>query len=201
MSQSPEEIRTQIDSTRGRLGNDVDALADKVSPSGIAHRQTEKVRSSVGRVRERIMGSADDSGDTARHAAREAGEAVGDLPETVTGKTQGNPLAAGLIAFGAGWLLSALIPASESEKQAAATVKEKAQPLMQNAGEMAKAIADDMKEPGQQAVDQVKDTAQDSMENIKSEGASAAEDVKDRAQVGQDRVQRSAQSPGSGTSI
>ncbi len=147
------------------------------------------------------MGSADDGGDSAKHVAHETGEAVRDVPDTVARQTQGNPLAAGLIAFGAGWLLSALVPASEPEKQAAAAVKEKAQPLMQNAGDMAKDIASDMKEPAQQAMDEVKSTAQDSAETVRSESTSAAEDVKGRAQDAQQRVHRSTQSPGGEYSV
>lgn len=192
MSQSPEEIQYQIDATRGRLSSDVDALADKVSPTSIAHRQTEKIRGSVGRVRERVMGVADDAGDTIQDTTREAGEAVRDLPHTVARRTQGNPLAAGLIAFGTGWLLSTLIPATEPEKRAAERVKEEAQPLMEDAGDMVKTIAEDMKQPAQDAVEQMKDTAQGSVENVKAEGVAAAEDVKDRAQTGQERVQRNA---------
>ena len=42
----------------------------------------------------------------------DAGAAIGDAPAQVKTKTQGNPLAAGLIAFGAGLLVSSLIPAS-----------------------------------------------------------------------------------------
>ena len=41
-------------------------------------------------------------------------------------KSEGNPLAAGLIAFGVGWLASSLIPATRREQQVASQVKEKA---------------------------------------------------------------------------
>ncbi|RAN73261.1 hypothetical protein B5P43_31185 [Bacillus sp. SRB_336] len=196
MSQSPEEIRTQIDATRSRLGSDVDALADKVSPTSIAHRQTQKIRGSVGRVRDRIMGSADDAGGAVQETAQQAGEAVKDLPHSVVRRTQGNPLAAGLIAFGTGWLMSALVPASESEKQAAQKVKEEAQPFIEEAGEAAKAIAADMKQPAQDAVEHMKDTAQESVENVKAESADAADGVKDRAKTGQEHVQQTARANG-----
>src|SRR3546814_18439061 len=50
---------------------------------------------------------------------------------------EGSPLAAGLVAFGAGMVISALIPASEKEAQlasrAVATAKEQAQPLVEEA--------------------------------------------------------------------
>ena len=43
MSNSPDAIRADIEQTRRELGTDVDALADKVSPSKIIDRQTDKV--------------------------------------------------------------------------------------------------------------------------------------------------------------
>ena len=48
-------------------------------------------------------------------------------------KAEGNPLAAGLIAFGAGLLISGLIPSSQKEQQAVSTLQEKAEPLKEQA--------------------------------------------------------------------
>ncbi len=47
MSDSPDQIRADIERTRGELGSDVDALADKVSPSKIVERQVDKVRGAL----------------------------------------------------------------------------------------------------------------------------------------------------------
>ena len=44
MTDSPDQIRAEIEKTRRELGGDVDALADKVSPSKIVDRQTDKVK-------------------------------------------------------------------------------------------------------------------------------------------------------------
>ena len=59
MSDSPDEIRANIERTRSELGSDVDALADKVNPSKIVDRQVDRVRGAFGSVRERVMGAAD----------------------------------------------------------------------------------------------------------------------------------------------
>ena len=73
--------------------------------------------------------------------------------------------AAGLVAFGAGLVGAALIPASEKEQQAAIAVKDKAQPLQQQVSDVAKDAAQNVKEPAQQAAQAaqaaqaVKDTA------------------------------------------
>src|SRR3712207_2122474 len=125
----PDQIREDIERTRRELGTDVDALAEKVSPSSIAHRQTEKVKGAVGgavnSVKERVMGVADDvksAGSSALHSAgnhassaggglHSAGSSVGSSLSSAGSsisatsgraveKAKGNPLAVGLIAFG-----------------------------------------------------------------------------------------------------
>ncbi len=191
MSQSPEEIRREIDDTRGSLSTDVDAMADKVNPANVAHRQTEKVRGALRQTKERIMGSADEALDPTQQSAHDSAGTARSVPDKISSQTQGNPLAAGLIAFGAGWLLSALIPASDTEKQLASKAKDKAQPLIDEVTDAAKQVADDMQEPARNAVEDLKGTAQDSAETVKSEAASSAADVGDRAQEARDKLQSS----------
>ncbi|MDQ0680340.1 ElaB/YqjD/DUF883 family membrane-anchored ribosome-binding protein [Arthrobacter pascens] len=200
MSENPDAIRADIEATRERLGTNVDAVADKVTPSHIVHRQTDKVKDAVFGVKEKIMGTADDAAarmhtgmhartDSAGNPLTEAGAAIGDAPHQVKAKTQGNPLAAGLIAFGAGLLLSSLIPASEKEREAADALKTAAEPVTTELTEAAKDMAQGMKEPAQEAMENVKATAADAAEHVKAEGQGAAADVKDRATDAKDHVQ------------
>ncbi len=56
----PDVIRSDIERTRLELGQDVDALADKVNPAKAAQRQTDKVRRAATRLKDRVMGSAGD---------------------------------------------------------------------------------------------------------------------------------------------
>jgi len=189
MSENPDAIRSDIEATRARLGTNVDAVADKVTPSNIVHRQTDKVKDAVFGVKEKIMGAADDATATlhtrAEHtgnAMGHAGEAISDAPQQVKTKTQGNPLAAGLIAFGAGMLLSSLIPASEKEREAADALKTAAEPLTTELTEAAKDMAQGLKEPAQEAMENVKTTATDAAEHVKTEGQYAAADVRAEGQ-------------------
>ncbi len=110
-------------------------------------------------------------------------------PAPVRQQAQGNPLAAGLVAFGAGLVVAALIPASEKEQQAAVAVKDKAQPLQQQVTDVAKDTAGNLKEPARQAVLAVKDTATDAASTVKDEGTSAAQDVQSQAQDAKDAEQ------------
>jgi uncharacterized protein YjbJ (UPF0337 family) len=229
MSDNPDAIREEIEATRARLSTDVDAVADKVTPSNIVHRQTDKVKDAVAGVKDKIMGAADTAtskvqdtvgsttstvhdkvssgashtGDALHstgeslHGAKDnvaaklsgAGTAISQAPAQVKAQAQGNPLAAGLIAFGAGMLLSSLIPASTKEREAADQLKTAAQPLAGKVTEAAKGVVQDLKEPAQEAVENVKAAAADGAQNVRAEGQGAVSDVKDRAADAKDNVQ------------
>ncbi len=92
-------------------------------------------------------------------AASSAATAIQDAPQAARRQTQGNPLAAGLIAFGAGWLVSSLLPASRQEQQLAEQARNKAselgQPLAEAAKQAATEVKDNLQEPARQAVDSV----------------------------------------------
>ncbi|MHA7191500.1 DUF3618 domain-containing protein [Arthrobacter sp. MDT2-16] len=231
MSQTPDEIRADIERTRQELGTDVDAVADKVNPANIAHRQTEKVKHSFSNVKETVMGKAEDVKDSvlgkaedvkdtvadkAGHAknkagsgmghaqsgagsvkesaldkAHHAGQAVQGAPRQLSSKAAGNPLAAGLIAFGAGLLVASIIPASQKEQQAASQLKSQAAPLKEKVTEAAKQVVEEIKEPAQEAVQSLKESATDSVQNVKNEGQQAASDVKGSAQDATSTVKQS----------
>jgi uncharacterized protein YjbJ (UPF0337 family) len=175
-SDDPEVIRRDIEATRADLSRDVDALTEKVSPARVMERRVDRAKSAVGSVKEKVMG--DGAATAAPSAARQ--------------KTQGNPMAAGLIAFGAGWLFSSLLPATEKEKQAATTVKDKAgehsdtltAPLKEAAGN----AKENLQGPAQDAVASVKDKATDAASTVKDEAASAKDDVAGSAQQAKDQV-------------
>lgn len=184
MSESPDEIRAEIERTRQDLGLDVDALADKVSPSKMVDRQVSKVRGAFGSVRERVMGAADDAGSS----LSDAGTHAVDVKDRVVAKAEGNPLAVGLIAFGAGLLLASLIPATSKEKQLASTVKGQAQPLVDEVTDVAKEIGEHLKEPAQAAVASVKESAQDSVTAVGDEARTAVSEVTDQAKQAREHV-------------
>lgn len=93
-------------------------------------------------------------------------------------KTRGNPLAAGLIAFGAGALLGSLVPPSMAEQRAAAAVKDQAQPLTDNVTEAAKSVASELREQAREAADSVETAASDAADTVKDEAQSTAGDIK-----------------------
>jgi hypothetical protein len=207
MTSNPEEIRAEIERTRANLSNDVNALADEANPKNIAKRQVDKVKDGAVSVKDRIMGSASDVAETASDKVSALGDkasAVGDrasdrssavggavagAPTTVKRKAQGNPLGAGLVAFGLGYLVSSLIPVSDREQEAAAGLKAKAEPLKEKLTEFGKDVASNLQAPVQDAVASVKETATGSVQTVKDEGTSAASEVKGQVQDSKDSVQ------------
>ncbi|MFJ9787495.1 DUF3618 domain-containing protein [Amycolatopsis sp. NPDC101161] len=199
----PDRIRREIEGTQRNLSTDVNALTEKVSPGRIVERRVGRVRTAFGNAKDRVMGAADHhasaAGDkagsvasTAQDKVSSAADAVSDAPRQIRRGTQGNPLAAGLIAFGAGWLVSSLLPASEPERklagQATDLAREQLAPVAQHAAEE---LRDNLREPAQQAVESVKSEAADSASTVKEEARSATGDVTDRAQEAQRNVRSS----------
>jgi hypothetical protein len=181
MSTDPDLIRADIERTRASLSDDVNALADEVNPRNVMRRKTQWVTGAISSVKESVMGSASHAQETAGDAARSLGDAAANAPEQLTRRTQGNPLAAGLIAFGLGALVSSLIPATDRERSLAAEAKDKAQPLVDETRQIAQDAASELKEPAQQAAEAVKQSATDAATTVKDESRSAASDVRDDA--------------------
>jgi ElaB/YqjD/DUF883 family membrane-anchored ribosome-binding protein len=219
-SSDPDVIRRQIEDTRRELSYDVDALNEKVNPARVMDRRVTAAKGRITRVKEKVMGSAHDTtyhaqgaasnaagsvqsaassaADSVQGAAASAATAVQQAPDTIVRQTQGNPLAAGLIAFGVGWLVSSLLPASEKERQLAqqaeTAIRENKDALLEPAKQVAQEIGDELKPAAQQAVESVKATAQDAATTVAEEGKSAAADVQGKAQQAKTTVQSQASS-------
>lgn len=207
MSNDPEQIRAEIAQTRGDLSNNINTLAEEMRPSTMMHRQTDKMKGRAGRLKDRIMGSAGDTAggmsssahsakDTAMSAVSSAEDTIQQTPDMIREQTQGNPLAAGLVAFGVGMVTASLLPPSQKEREAAATVKEKAEPLAHEAADTAKQVVDHLKEPAHDAAQSVKDTATEGVQQVRDEGRDAAIDVRDDAQQAAHTVRAQSASPG-----
>ena len=182
MTTDPDQIRQDIEATRSDLSDNVNALADSVRPGNVARRQVDKVKDGAVDLKDRVMGVAEDATASVGHAAGDVKDTAGSAPSAVRRRTRGNPVAAGLVAFGIGWLVASLIPASSAEQQAATALKDKAQPLTDEMTNAAKQVAGNLQEPAQEAVAQVKESAVQSASTVKDEAASSAQSVSSSAQ-------------------
>jgi uncharacterized protein YjbJ (UPF0337 family) len=189
VAEEPDRIRDEIEYTRADLARNVDRLADKTSPTRVAQRRwtavKEKVmgtprhaadatadtaRSAVGTVQDQ----ASRAGDRAGEAAHDVADSVREAPRKVVRQAQGNPIAAGVIAFGVGLLAASLIPASEAEKRAG-------QQLRDNAGELADQVREPLRESAQQFRDDMSGTVREAAGQVKETARDAAMTTKDEA--------------------
>ena len=198
---SPEEIRRDIEATRADMGRTMNQIEDRVSPTAIRERQTERLRGRWSRIRTSVMGSPDSpssgrspfsgggSGESVADKVRGQGEdaaaAVKQTPDRLQAQTRGNPLAAGAIAFGVGALVGSVLPASQREQQAASAVREQAeQPLKEGLKQVGEQTKEDLQPAVQDAADQTKQRATEAAQTTKDEAQSRAHDVQDRAREG-----------------
>jgi ElaB/YqjD/DUF883 family membrane-anchored ribosome-binding protein len=196
MGESPEELRRDIEEVRGDLGTTLDQIGDRVSPKQMVRRRTQRIGQGFRNLRDAVMGGAQSVTQTTASGASTATDSVQQTigqvadqakqaPDMVQRQAQGNPLAAGLIAFGAGLLIASLFPASEPEQQAAATLQDAAQPFKDKAVEAGQELKSNLQAAAQDAVQQVKGTAQDAAHDVRQQAQSAAEvgqHAKDAAQ-------------------
>ncbi|TDW69351.1 DUF3618 domain-containing protein [Kribbella pratensis] len=209
MAEDPEELKRNIEQTRREVGRDVDALTEKVSPGRVVGRRVERARAGVHRLKEHVMGSADSVGgsvtdtagsalSTVQDAGSKVGGAVGSAPDAALARTRGTPLAAGLIAFAAGWVVATAIPASTRERDMAQASKDKAMeaagPVKEEAAQVVQEVKDNLREPAQESVDSVNQSASEAATDVAAEGRSAAQQVADGAKDSADNVRQAGSS-------
>jgi Protein of unknown function (DUF3618) len=157
MGQDTGQIRQDIEETRGRMGETVEALGYKADVPG---RAKEAVSGRVDSVKAKISGATPDAGEVKQGAYRAKGMA------------QENPLGLALGAVAVGFVGGLLIPATRVEDEKigpmADQVKEKAKETGQEAMDRGREVA-------RQATDSAKETAQEA-------GRKHAEGLRDSAQ-------------------
>ncbi|MEV1006607.1 DUF3618 domain-containing protein [Streptomyces sp. NPDC049881] len=173
MATSSEQIKAEIEATRNRLGDDLDRLADRVSPRGMAQRGGRRVLDGASDLRDRAFGTA----GTASAGAQEAGQTVRERAEQAPGaaaeRTRGNPLAAGLLAFGAGFLAAALMPPTQAERDATGRLADQANrhagPVRDAARESARHLKDDAADTGRRTAQDIRGTASDAAQDARDQ--------------------------------
>ncbi|HXD59620.1 MAG TPA: DUF3618 domain-containing protein [Thermoleophilaceae bacterium] len=160
MGQDPSQIREEIETTRGRMGDTVEALGYKTDVSA-------RVSDKVGGVRDKITGVAPDKRQVTQGARQAAGVA------------QENPIGLAIGSLAVGFLAGMLVPSTRIEDEKigpmADEVKERAKETGQEALERGKEVAQDAaqsaaetaKESGQQHAEELRDSAGQQMEEVR----------------------------------
>ncbi len=158
------------------------------TPSHAAHSTRDATRSAADTAKDKasqVGDKASQLGDTAKdkasqlsdragEAAHSAADTVRATPQKVAQQAQGNPIAAGIIAFGVGLLAASLIPATEVEKRAG-------QQLKDNAGDLADKVREPLKETAMEMKDDLTGTVREAAGQVKETAADAARTTGDEA--------------------
>jgi gas vesicle protein len=171
MGQDPDTIRREIEQTRDRMGDTVEAIGYKAD---VPARTKDKVTGTFSDVKERIGGTATDMKERIGGTASSVNDATPGTEDVKHAARRGasiaqeNPLglAIGSIAFG--FLAGMLIPSTRVENEKigpmAEQVREQAmqtgQEALEHGKQVAQEVASTVQEHAQQAKDEVKETAQ-----------------------------------------
>lgn len=188
MASEPERISNQIEMTRASLAANVDELADRTSPNRVIrrgwHRFTDKMHGvsdtvmgkpaeMAGSMKDSVREMAGQTSEKVSEVAGDAADAVRQAPHMAAEQTRGNPLAAGLIAFGAGMLAAALIPESDLERRMSRKladsdlVEQAREPLMESAGQVREDVTEAVKDSAGQVGQSVKEHAMQAKDEAK----------------------------------
>lgn len=192
---SPTRIR---DRQTARIRSGWRQVRDTVM--GAAEETGSRTQSRWRQVRDTVMGAAEETGfriseaetkarEQVREGATKTAEIVRSAPETAVASTRGNPLAAGLVAFGIGALVGSLVPATRREQQAADELRDRfEEPVKQQALNAVREGRDRLQEPARQAVDTVKETTVDAVQTVRDQARESARSVQAEAQTAQERT-------------
>jgi Protein of unknown function (DUF3618) len=149
MGQDPDAIRAEVEQTRERMGDTVDALAYKAD---VKTRAKESVTNKVDSMKATVSGSTPSTGEVKQGARRAAGLA------------QENPIGLALGSVAVGFVAGMLVPATRIEDE--------------KVGPMADQVKERAAETGQQALEHGKQVASDAAEAAKESGREHAEQAK-----------------------
>jgi len=195
MGQDPDAIRQEIEETRARMGETVDAIGYKAD---VPSRTKEKVSGKVDSVKEKITGTATGVKESIVGSAGTVKEQVAGTASSVNeatpgtedikqgarqavGLAQSNPLGLAIGAAAVGFIAGLLVPSTNIENE--------------KMGEMSDQLIDQVKSTGQEALEhgkqvaqevasQAKETAQDAAKEHGQELASSAQGNAEEAKAG-----------------
>ena len=191
MASRTDELREDIDQKRQEIGHTVDQLQSRVSPYRITARGRHRMRRWWIDIKDQVMGNdrsdypweagmrriAEQAGnitDKASDMATEIKEGVSETPRMIRRQTQGNPVAAGMIAFGGGLLVGTLLPESSGERRITQHLEPGVKDLTEEASDIGKQMAEDVKDSAAEIVHELKESASTAAVGVKDEAQQAA---------------------------
>lgn len=170
MGRDPSEIRAEIEETRERVGEDVDALSYKTD---VKARASDYVSDKKDAVVSKVTGVKDAVASGVTGAVPD-GQQVKHGGKRVKNVAEGNPLGLALAGVAAGFVVGTLFPSTRVENE--------------RLGELSDRLTDAARETGQEAVERAKTVAQEATQSAREaaghETDELASSLQERAQQG-----------------
>lgn len=155
MGQDPSDIRTEIEQTRARVGDEVDALSYKTDvPARVGDYVDDKKQA----VKDTVSGAKNALTGTASKAVP-SGQQVGRVKDTA----ERNPLGLAIGAAAVGFVVGLLVPSTSVEDE--------------RLGDMSDRLVDAAKETAGEAVERGKQVAQEAADTALESGREQSEEL------------------------
>jgi gas vesicle protein len=171
MGQDPSDIRAELEETRSRVGDEVDAISYKTDVSARVGDYVDEKRQAV---KDKLTGARDTVTGTASRAVP-TGEKLGHVRDTA----ERNPMGLALGAAAIGFVAGLVIPSTRIENE--------------HVGEMSDRVVEVAKETAGDAVERGKQVAQDAAQTAKESGREQGQELASNLQ------ERAQESTGSGS--
>ncbi len=184
MGTTEAELRQNAELERARLGTTLEAIGDRLSPERVVERRKAAVGQRFKRMREAVMGSPDyvePVTNRTTDAARTAADKVQHAPEMMVEQTRGNPVAAGLIAFGIGALVATAFPKTRAEQHLVETARQSLDSAKDELRSAGRDVAADVREHTKSAAQEVTSAGKKAAQNVAEQTTSSAQNVADEA--------------------
>lgn len=167
------------------MGAAKDRIRDTAHTAGeragsAAHSVSESARDTAQTMAESARDAAHTVSESARGAAHTVADTARQAPDTVVRQTQGNPLAVGLIAFGAGLLAASLLPETDAERRMGDQLSERTEQFREPLKQTASQIGEDLGDRARQAADEVKQTATEALSTTREQATESGRDAAQR---------------------
>jgi gas vesicle protein len=160
MGEDPAAIREQIEETRERMGDTVDALGYKAD---VPSRAKESITGKVQGAKAKLTGAGSQISD-----ATPDRQDVNQVGKQAVGTVQENPLGLAVGAAAIGFLAGMLIPSTNVEDE--------------RLGPMADQVKDQVRQTGQEAIERGKQIVQETTQMAAETAKQAASEVNDKTQ-------------------
>ncbi|MGK5743139.1 DUF3618 domain-containing protein [Micromonospora sp. URMC 103] len=202
----------RVDQARGAFSRMKEKVMGRQDGHGAGQRMshaTDSMRQKGGQATDSMRHMGGQATDSMRNMGNQAGQRMSSAADSVRNEARslgqqsreqahGNPLAVGLIAFGAGLLISSLIPPTRQERQLAGQARDMVgghsdqlrQQVRHQATQVGQNIGKDMRGFAQDAARSVGSSAVKGLSAIGQEGRSAAHDVGGQAREAAGELRR-----------